>query len=219
MAKKAVFLLIALAAAAGAAGAMEFASGTMLLNVGDGIGTSTPSMKSDGGSTVTGDTALVQGAALSFEWIPSGKTGLSYGVETGFYVGGYYDGIFGHSFVMAIPALFRLGWHPAFIKVKNLDVYLLGKAGWTFGFWGGDAADRDGLGNPSGISFGSSIGIKYFYTPVIGIFLEGGFNTYRLNASYDSGTGNNRYTNTIYAPLNNYATLGVSWRFGGKQVR
>ena len=220
MAKKIVVLLIALAVVAGAAGAMEFAPGTKFLNVGAGIGTSVFSVEPNIGTTVTSDTAIAPGGAVSFEWLPSGKAGLSYGVETGFYYAGYSSGNMDGS-AMAIPILFRLGWHPSFIKVENLDVYLLGKVGWTFGFWGGDIADIKPLASfgddaaissPSGLSFGGNIGAKYFITPSVGIFLEAGMNWYRLNTSASQSI----LTIVYYANIENYATLGVTYKFGGK---
>ena len=191
MAKKIVVLLIALAVVAGAAGAMEFAPGTFLFNIGSGVSFSAPEF-----DTLAGDSVFVPGGSFSFEWLPSAKAGTTYGVETGFYYAGYdaFSSI-------GVPILFRLGWHPAFIKVPNLDVYLLGKVGVTLGFW-----DMDTASYPFGISYGGNIGAKYFFTPMIGMFLEGGYNCYRISDS-----------TPVYANIKNYVTLGVTIKRDGKK--
>ncbi|MDR2468026.1 MAG: hypothetical protein LBD22_03605, partial [Spirochaetaceae bacterium] len=102
---------------------------------------------------------------------------------------------------IAIPILFRLGWHPGFIKVKNLDVYLLGKAGLTTDIYSGDIDDIVER-SPFTFSFGGNIGVKYFFTPKIGVFLEAGVNFYNLDHEAVAGS--------LHTDINNYVTLGVS---------
>jgi hypothetical protein len=214
MAKKLMVLVIVLAMGAGAgmgtAGAMEYAPGTKFFNIGTGLNFSTPEVKTSA-FTLEGDQVYAPGASFSFEWLPSGKAGLTYGLETGLYYAGY-DIMGLDSSVIAIPVLFRFGWHPSFIKVQNLDVYLLGKIGLTFGSYGGDLADI--AGTPWNISFGGNIGAKYFFTPMIGLFLEAGINLYRLSADIDTGYGSD---NKLYTNIDNYATLGVSIKLDGKK--
>lgn len=200
-----MILAIVLVMGAGAAGAIEYAPGTLVFNIGTGLNFSTPKLEvivSGGSSPVTsGESVYAPGGLVSLEWF---KGRMSYGVETGFLYAGY--DFFGDTFsVMAIPVMFRFGWHPKFIKAKNLDVYLLGKVGITIGSIGGNLGDLCDT-SPWGISGGGSIGAKYFFTQTIGLFLEGGFNAYRVNAQITEPG----IEYTLSTNIDNYVTLGVS---------
>jgi hypothetical protein len=60
-----------------------------------------------------------------------------------------------------LPLLLRVGYHPD-IGVKNLNLYLLGKAGYTlFGY--------------SGFAFGFDLGVRYFFMPAFAVFAELGY--------------------------------------------
>jgi hypothetical protein len=150
--------------------AMEHPSGTAIFNGAFGIGTFSAG-EHEGGS-------VFLGGSISAEWIPNDKIGLSYGIESGLNGGRTHDNI-----MLGIPISFRLGWYPNFIKIENLDIFILGKAGWAFGIWG-SSLDKDST--PNGIVGGINFGGRYMTNPNIGIYAEVGYNYYGLarNSNY-----------------------------------
>jgi hypothetical protein len=87
--------------------AMEHTPNTIIFNGSLGIGTFSAGEHDDG--------SVFLGGSLSADWIPNGKTGLSYGLESGLLGGETQDTV-----IFGIPIIFRLGWYPSFIKLKIL---------------------------------------------------------------------------------------------------
>ncbi|GHT89491.1 hypothetical protein FACS1894137_18830 [Spirochaetia bacterium] len=176
------------------ASAIEYNANTIIFNGTFGIGTFSAG-EHDGGS-------VFWGGSLSADWIPNGKIGLSYGIESGLLGGETQDTI-----IFGIPIIFRLGWHPSFIKTEKIDIFILGKIGWAFGIWG---PHIDKYSNPNGIVGGINVGGAYFLNPLVGVYAELGYNYYGLARSsnhpeYPLGYGSGKF----------YASLGVSLKFDG----
>ena len=151
--------------------AMEHASNTIIFNSVFGIGTFSAG-EYDGGS-------IFLGITLSVDWIPSGRIGLAYGIESGLLGGKKQDN---DSIIFGIPAIFRFGWHPAFIKTKNLDLSIFTKIGWGFGIWGSNLEHNS---TPGGIVCGVNFGAAYSITPKLRIYTEIGYNYYGLARNSD----------------------------------
>ncbi|MDR1257142.1 MAG: hypothetical protein LBJ86_05290 [Spirochaetaceae bacterium] len=62
----------------------------------------------------------------------------------------------------------------------------------------------------SGFAWGVDIGVSYYFSPVAGIFAEGGFDDYMLesNAKFADGS-----TLNIKAPFQRFLTAGISVKF------
>jgi len=78
-----------------------------------------------------------------------------------------------------IPILARVAWHVNF-GVKNLDPYVGAKIGYTintgdFESYKGSLYDT----SSGGLSFGFNVGVRYFFTPMIGVFGELGYDRYK----------------------------------------
>ena len=194
MAKKVVFLLIALAVAAGAAGALE-------LNIGFD-----PALLSGTGKYAKGlDTSIAPGFTVAADFFPGKKQTISIGPELGFFIAPisskYGDG----ATALIVPIAFRLGWHLKFIKVDNLDVYVLGKFGFAPGSWIDDGGDSK-IESPFELVYGFNLGGKYFFTPKLGGFVEAGFNHYGLDVASGGYI-------VLETSLVSYARLGVSFKF------
>jgi hypothetical protein len=124
---------------------------------------------------------------------------LSLGFELGYdtaSVSDGYDEIIGS----AVPLLFRAAYH--FDLLANLDLYIVGKAGFIVGdieFLGETEDGFDGFG------FGIDIGVAYYFTHRIGAFAEAGFDRYNLEKVIE-GT-------TFKTPFTRFVTAGVSAKF------
>jgi len=175
----------------GSAAAIEYANNTVLFSIFFSIGTFSAG-ENDNGSAF-------MGCSLSADWIPNRRIGLSYGIESGLLGGKKQD-----SNIYGIPIIFRMGWHPDFIKIENMDIFLLGKAGWAFGLWGSNMDDGSTSG---GIVCGINFGGSYVLTPKTHVYAEIGYNYYGLarNSSYPEyplGYGSGK----------TYASLGLSFK-------
>jgi hypothetical protein len=104
-----------------------------------------------------------------------------------------------------IPIAIRVAWHPNW-EVSNLDTYALVKVGYGIGFWLGD--DVEGVKNPRGLIIGSNVGVRYFFIPALGVFLEGGYEFHFLRIETETPMG--VITSTSYGLK--FITLGVTWR-------
>jgi hypothetical protein len=114
--------------------------------------------------------------------------------------------------IIAIPLLARVAYH--FDLMPKLDLYVVGKLGIVFGNWTGKERDALKAANiepefPPAISFGFDVGAAYYFSPVIGVFAEAGFDRYDLKAE-TSGQG---YNYTIEMPFNRFVTIGISTKF------
>jgi hypothetical protein len=168
-------------------------SGTVLLNCSFGMGTFAA------GENVGG--SVFMGGSLSADWKPNSKAGLSYGLESGL-LGGETQG----SKIFGIPAIFRLGWYPGFVKNENIDIFILAKTGWAFGIWGSDL-EKDA--KPNGIVGGFNFGGRYFLTPLVDVYAELGYTYYGLARSsnhpeYPLGYGSGKL----------YASMGLALKLG-----
>jgi len=142
------------------------------------------------------------GCSMSVDWIPDAKTGLSYGIESGL-LGGRKQ----KSVILGIPAIFRIGWHPDFLKFSNFEMFVVGKLGWGFGIWGTELEDGS---TPGGIVCGFNLGGRYALTPKLSAYAEAGYNYYGLarNSNYPEyplGYGSGK----------TYVSAGLSFK-GGK---
>jgi hypothetical protein len=178
------------------ASVMEHPSNTIIFNGTFGIGTFSAG-EYEGGS-------VFLDGSISADWIPNDKIGLSYGIESGLNGGSTQDNI-----ILGIPIIFRLGWYPNFIKIENLDIFILGKVGWAFGIWG-SSLDKDST--PNGIVGGINFGGRYWFTPRIGIYTEIGYNYYGLarnskHPEYPLGYGSGKI----------YTSVGLSIKISRKE--
>jgi hypothetical protein len=197
--KKTALGLLVLVTCAAAAVSMEYASGTILFNGTCNIG-SFSAGEYDAGS-------VFLGTSLSADWIPSGRAGLSYGIESGFLGGKKQDG----GFISGVPVMARLGWHPAFFTIPRTDIFILGKFGWAFGIWG-PHIDRGS--SPGAAACGINIGVTYELTPALRVYTEIGYNYYGLARSgyhpeYPLGYGSGKV----------YASSGISFRCSRLQTK
>ncbi|GHV82686.1 hypothetical protein AGMMS50212_00260 [Spirochaetia bacterium] len=189
--RKLVFVILLPVSFMVSATAMAQSPNTVFFNTTFNIG-SFSAGEYDGGS-------VFLGGLLSADWIPNGKIGLAYGIETGL-LGGKKQA--GNSIILGIPVIFRLGWYPSFINIKNTDLFILAKIGWGFGLWG---VHLDNGSTPGGIVCGINIGGRYAFTRRIGAYTEIGYNYYGLARNdnypeYPLGYGSGKI----------YATAGVS---------
>lgn len=108
-----------------------------------------------------------------------------------------------------IPIIVRIGYHPDF-GIKNLDIYALGKIGFGIGFWSGDDKDDDTT-NPMGLIYGFDLGVRYFFTPSIGVFAEGGYEYAFLDYEYKSDWLGTVKTAAYH---NRFVSVGVTFKLG-----
>jgi hypothetical protein len=179
--------------------------GDVLINGGFGIGLySLFDFPDESRNTVWyGDPALL-GGYLSVDYVLPIGFPLTIGGEIGFSGAGIESPASGWpkgSFTF-IPILARVAWHPDF-GAKNLDPYLMFKLGYGFGGFGGAFDDVFNPTNPSGLGVGIDIGIRYFFTDHLGMFAEGGYETFF--ADFDSKTG------TIPTGPSSSVSYDVSW--------
>ena len=149
---------------------MEYASHSFIVNGCFGVGTFSAGENYDGSTFLSG--------SISADWFQKGKTSLSYGIETGLLGGNKQENI-----IFGIPVIFRVGWHPAFFKFSNANLFFLVKAGWAFGIWGQNPNQGS---TPNGIVGGFNFGGSYKLTQSTGIYMEIGYNYYGLarNTNY-----------------------------------
>jgi len=173
--------------------AMEYNPNTVLVNVTFDAGTFS-SGEYDGGS-------IFLGVSLSTDWIPNGNIGLSYGFESGLFGGQKQE----NNIILGVPIIFRFGWHLNFIKMENIDLFILSKIGWGFGLWG---SNLDNDSTSGGIVCGINISAGYKLTKRINTYAEIGYNYYGLarNSNYPEyplGYGSGKV----------YASIGASFKF------
>jgi hypothetical protein len=116
--------------------------------------------------------------------------------------------------IMAVPLLVRAAYH--FDLMPKLDLYVVGKLGIVFGIWSGsfkNMLEQAGgkIEIPPAVSFGFDAGAAYYFTPLLGVFLEAGFDRYNLEAKASASQLNYNYT--IKAPFNRFVTFGISTKF------
>ena len=171
MKAKKIVLIAVIALSSTAAMAMDNTNNTFIFGVTFNIGTFS-SGENDGGS-------VFLGGSLFTDWIPSGKTGLSFGLETGLLRGKKQNN---DKNILGIPAIFRFGWYPDFFKFKNVELSLLAKIGWGFGLWGSGLEHNS---TPGGIVCGMNLGAAYLISPKLSAYTEIGYNYYGLARNSD----------------------------------
>ncbi|GHV82796.1 hypothetical protein AGMMS50212_01360 [Spirochaetia bacterium] len=204
------FLLTA--AAVGSVPAADFGTfnniispGNILISGSFGLGAFYPVMLSTKDSTLLGG-ALAVDYALPF-------AALTVGGEIGFSNAPLKSsaGSDPKLSVGLIPILLRVGYHPN-LDVRNLDVYILGKVGYGFGFWSGDDYEKDEATHPHGFVYGVDIGARYFFGQRFGVFAEVGYEHYYLDYEYNLGAELGKLKWSAYA--NKFLTLGITIKLG-----
>jgi hypothetical protein len=208
MAKKRVFMVMALALLSTVFAAGMFAQVTVSAGLALSSLDAEGNLLSNFGSV---DTEIGIGGNLYADYLlPVGiplSLGFEFGVDTAkFSVSGG-----GHTYkdtITVLPLLLRAAYH--FDLLANLDLYLVGKIGYAVGFWGGNIYDalKNYIDSVSGVAFGFDIGAAYYFTPVFGVFAEAGFDDYALEVKVKGG-----YTGTAEMPFYRFLTFGVSTKF------
>ena len=208
MAKKIALALIAAFAVAGAASAQITVSGGFALSSAtvEGFGWSEDSEVGIGGNIYL-DYLLPIGVPLSL--------GAEVGVDTAEWPEG--RGTTG----IAIPLLLRAAYH--FDLHPRLDLYLVGKIGYVIGaVSGGNIEDVKKSGYTvnamGGIGFGADLGIAFYFSPVVGLFAEAGFDRYNgaytVSGSENTGGGATiNFSDTASVAFNRFLTAGLSFKF------
>jgi hypothetical protein len=160
--KTASFLVIALLLSTSVF-AMEL-EGTIMLNAGANIGAFQPHFT---GSDAI-DNTLHFGGRLQADYMLTSY--LSIGLESGFSTASIGDS----DYVMGtVPILARIAWHP--FALESFDPYLVGKAGYGFGFFTGEGNDYNWNDVCGGFMWGINLGTRFFVTENLGIFIEAGY--------------------------------------------
>jgi opacity protein-like surface antigen len=136
---------------------------------------------------------------------------LSLGAEVGYDTSRFpYDG--GEDIAIAIPLLLRAAYH--FDLMPRLDLYLVGKIGYVFGDVTGDSVDLAKENNidievAGGLGFGIDAGVAFYFTPLVGIFAEAGFDQYKgkYTVKYMAGEESTNIT------FSRFLTAGLSIKF------
>jgi hypothetical protein len=167
MTKKVVLAVIVALAFAGAANAQITISGGFALSAAE-IHVSRYEGEIGIGGNIYLDYLLPIGVPLSL--------GVEAGVDTSTFP---FDG--GKDTAIAIPLLLRVAYH--FDLMPKLDLYLVGKIGYAFGDVTGDSIDlvENQGGNvevAGGLGFGIDAGVAFYFTSLVGIFAEAGFDRY-----------------------------------------
>jgi hypothetical protein len=144
------------------------------------------------GGNVYADYLLPIGIPLSL--------GFEIGVDNGSLSPSGEAGYSGSIKVTTIPLLLRAAYH--FDLHPQLDLYLVGKIGYAFGF--GEAYGQTESGF-NGLGFGVDGGVAFYFTPRFGVFAEGGVDVYNLKKE-DSGL-------TLKLPFYRFFTIGISTKF------
>jgi hypothetical protein len=185
--------------------------GSLLISPGFGIGTFFPGAGS-GYSAFLSNSGLLSGSVAVDYALPI-NFGLTLGGEIGF-SGSKLKELTGgtdpDSSFLSIPLIARIAWHPNW-EIRNLDTYILAKLGYDIGFWGGKYGDNDNIKNPHGLIYGFNVGLRYFFTPAIGAFVEGGYEYHFLRYKVDFGGVEIKWP----AFGAKFVTLGATFKVGG----
>jgi len=127
---------------------------------------------------------------------------LMVGLETGAVF------IFSSGAPVGIPIMARVSWHPNW-GVKNLDTFVRFKIGYNIGV-GGEVFGGKYIG---GLALGFSIGARYFFSDLIGVFGELGWNGYWFGYKWDSTHFGTRYTASW--PMGTFFSTGVTFKLKG----
>jgi hypothetical protein len=200
MAKRIVLAVIAALAFAGTANAQITISGGFALS-GAEIKASAYEGEIGIGGNIYLDYLLPIGVPMSL--------GAEIGVDTSTFP---YDG--GEDTAIAIPLLLRIAYH--FDLMPKLDLYLVGKIGYAFGDVTGDSIDmvKNAGGDvevAGGLGFGIDAGVAFYFTSLVGIFAEVGFDQY--NGKYTVTNSFSNESSSTGVIFNRFFTAGLSIKF------
>jgi hypothetical protein len=207
--KTAAFLLVFAGLTAAAFGQITISGGFAL----SGVDTS--------GSDLRGlESGVGIGGNVYLDYLLPIDIPLSLGAEIGVDTAKLESNLIGAIFdetILAVPLLARVAYH--FDLMPRLDLYAVGKIGVVFGMWSGLYDDyvknqQGKLEFPPAISFGIDAGAAYYFTPLVGVFAEAGFDRYGLAAKVTLPTYTYADTiSTIKVPFNRFFTFGISTKF------
>jgi hypothetical protein len=189
MAKKGMAAIIMAVLVAGVASAQITISG--------GFALSRATLEAEGMSF---DGEIGYGGNVYLDYLLPLSFPLSLGAEVGYDTSTFSED--GASVTVgAIPILLRAAYH--FDIHPKMDLYLVGKIGYAVGMLSGDVGDD--VTAKGGVGFGIDAGLAFYFTPLVGIFGEAGFDMYALSAEAGSIT--------IKSPLTRFVTAGLSIKF------
>ncbi|MDR1215936.1 MAG: porin family protein [Treponema sp.] len=196
MIKKRIFMVMTLALLSTVFAAGVFAQVTIS---GGFALSSTDSVSVSGGSTpIEGSVGM--GFNIYADYLLPISIPLSLGFELGYDASKLEYG--GASATLgAIPLLIRAAYH--FDLMSNLDLYLVGKIGYAIGTY-----SESGLEDIGGVAFGFDAGVAYYFTPIVGAFLEAGFDDYAIEANI-AGESSAK----VKAAFFRFLTFGISTKF------
>jgi hypothetical protein len=216
MAKKRVFLVMALAVFSTVFAAGVFAQVT----ISGGLALSAVDAKIKSTISPRIDTKIGFGGNIYADYLLPVGVPVSLGFEIGVHAAKFIvnesplSGKKAEETITAVPLLLRAAWH--FDLADSLDFYLVGKIGGAFGAWKGDLYDDLGssgiaVDDIGGFALGIDIGAVYYFTPRFGASAEAGFDRYSLKTKIKAPFG--AYSATLEAPFSRFLTFGVSVKF------
>jgi hypothetical protein len=173
--------------------------GSFFVNGGFNVGMVRPSMDEIDNSVLLGGRIHIDYAVRCF---------LTIGLESGFSNAQVGNSDFS---IGMIPIMARLAWHP--FTFKNIDPYLVGKAGYGFALWTKEGSDYNWSGLHGGFVWGVNLGTRFFFTQNIGMFIEAGYECLCLEWDHP-GMEIGKWDDS--ANGRTFAAIGLSLRFGGK---
>jgi hypothetical protein len=154
------------------------------------------------GEQIAGGTVGI-GGNVYLDYLLPISVPLSLGGELGIDSATISDGF--DNTVLAIPILLRAAYH--FDLLPKLDLYVVGKIGYVIGAVSGSLEPY--LDSAGGVGFGIDVGAAYYFTPLVGAFIEGGLDGYMIKAEFLDDWG----SYTLDAPFLRFLTFGLSVKF------
>jgi len=174
--------------------------GSIMVNGGFGIGALLPNLNNVGNS-------LLMGGRLQADYAV--KRYISIGIESGFSTANVGNTDFS---VGVIPIMARVAWHP--FALGKLDPYIVGKAGYGIGFWTKEGNDYNWKDLCGGFVWGANLGIRFFFTESIGIFIEAGYECQCFDWDHP-GMEVGKWDDA--ADGRTFAIIGLTLKFGGQK--
>jgi hypothetical protein len=151
------------------------------------------------------DDTWLMGGRLHADYFLSQK--WSIGLESGYSAAPVGDTDFS---VGVVPIIARVAWHP--FALQRLDPYLVGKAGYGIGFWTKEGDDYDWTDPGAGFVWGIDLGVRFFLTRAIGVFIEAGYECQGFDWEHP-GMEVPKWEEA--ANGRSYAALGLTVKIGG----
>ena len=145
---------------------------------------------------------------------PGGRLQLDYGVKRFLTIGlesGFSTAQVGSTdfAIGALPVLARIAWHP--FALEKFDPYLVGKAGYGFGFWTQEGDDYNWKDIDGGFVWGASLGTRFFFTQNVGLFIEAGYECFDIGWEHP-GMELEKWEEA--ASARTFAIMGIAFKFG-----